>query len=175
MFESFITFLLNFVQEYGLHGLFISSAIGSTIFVPFSVEAVLAVLVAVDKDPVLLVLFATAGSFLGNSLNYVIGFFSFEWLKKWLLKNKKQQDNIKKADQFSNRHGWKGLFVALMLPISLPVDPLTILAGAGKMNIRIFLLVVIFGKLIKYSIVVVLLIFFKDLLLKYGLLKFLGI
>ncbi len=197
MLYSILVFLKTAAQHYGLYGLLMTSAIGSTIFVPFSVEAALAMLIPAGINPVLLILVATAGSLIGSGLNYVIGFFSFGWFKKRFIRNEKQHEEIKKLDKFVHVSGWKFetycisvrifhdkfvhvcgwkvLFIALLLPISLPVDPLTILAGAGKMEVRIFLLVVFFGKLIKYSMVVVLLMFFRYELIKYDLLGFLGI
>ena len=40
-----------FIEHYGLFGLFITSVIGSLVFVPFSVEASLAILSKNKKDP----------------------------------------------------------------------------------------------------------------------------
>jgi len=162
MFDSVIALLAAFVQQYGLLGLFAASAIGTTIFVPLPVEIVLVPLAAAGLNPVLLVLAAAIGSLLGSSFNYVLGFYGTDLFERRFMKKKNQKEEIKKAEELADKYGWLGLFVLLSLPIPLPVDALTILAGASKMELKIFLPVIFFSKFIKYSIVV-------------GLLKFLGI
>lgn len=162
MFDSIITFLMAFAQSYGLLGLFATSAIGSTIFIPWSVEAILVLLVPTGLSPVLLVLAATTGSFIGNSFNYVLGYYGAGWAEKKFMKKKKQKEEIKKVEELTDKYGWIGLFILLSLPIPLPTDILTILGGASKMKLSLFIPVIFFSKFIKYSIVV-------------GLLKFVGI
>ncbi|TRZ55242.1 DedA family protein [archaeon] len=162
MFDSVIALLAAFAHQYGLLGLFASSAIGSTIFVPFSVELVLVPLTAAGLNPVLLVLAAAIGSLLGSFFNYALGFYGTDWFEKRFMKKKSQKEEIRKAEELADKYGWLGLFVLLSLPIPLPVDALTILAGASKMELKIFMPVIFFSKFIKYSIVV-------------GLLKFLGL
>jgi membrane protein YqaA with SNARE-associated domain len=162
MFDSIIAFLTAFAQSYGLPGLFATSAIGSTIFVPWSVEAVLALLVPTGLSPVLLVLVAATGSFVGNSFNYAIGYYGAGWVEKKFMKNKRQKEEIKKLEEITGKYGWVGLFILLSLPIPLPTDALTVLGGAGKMKLPLFIPVIFFSKFIKYSIVV-------------GLLNFVGV
>ncbi len=162
MLDSFIALLAGFAQQYGLFGLFAASAIGSTIFVPFSAELVFVPLSAAGLNPILLVLAAATGSLAGSFFNYVLGYYGTGWFEKRFMKKKSQKEEIKKAEELADKYGWLGLFALLSLPIPLPVDALTILAGAGKMDLKIFLPVIFFSKIIKYSIVV-------------GLLRFIGI
>lgn len=157
MIDSIIASLLAFAQQYGLFGLFATSALGSTIFLPFSVELVLVSLAAAGLNPVLLVLTASAGSLIGSSVNYYLGILGARFLER-----RSKKEEIKKAEKLADKYGWFGLFVLLSLPIPLPVDALTILAGISKMDLRLFLPVIFFSKAIKYSIVV-------------GLLRFLGV
>ena len=147
-----------FIEHYGLFGLFITSVIGSLVFVPFSVEASLAILSITTIDPILLITVATIGSLVGSMLNYGIGIFGFNQFES---KFPRYEHELKKARLFADTHGSKGLFFALIIPISLPVDFLTVFAGACKMQAHKFLLIVFFGKLIKYSIVLFILIYFK--------------
>ncbi len=91
-------------------------------------------------------------------MNYGIGIFGINWFES---KFPRYERELKKARLFTDTHGSKGLFFALIIPISLPVDFLTVFAGAGKMQVHKFLLIVFFGKLIKYSIVLFILIYFK--------------
>jgi len=140
--------LAELVRHYGLPGLFISSFIGSTIFVPFSAEVgVLALAVAgVDKLAILTV--ATAGSVAGTLVNYYIGYKGIGFAGRYVKK-----EEISKAEHTMNRYGWLGLFGVLVIPMPLPVDPLTILCGAGKMDVRIFIATVAAAKAVKYAIV----------------------
>lgn len=46
----------------------------------------MAILIPAGINPVVLVLVATAGSLLGNSLNYAIGFFRYKLVNYGLLK-----------------------------------------------------------------------------------------
>ncbi len=150
--------MIGLIEQYGLFGLFITSVIGSTVFVPFSVEASLAILSITAINPLLLLMVATIGSLVGSMLNYGIGIYSLNWFES---RFPRYESELRKARLFTDRHGSKGLFFALIIPVSLPVDFLTVFAGACKMQTQKFLLIVFFGKLIKYSIVLFILIYFK--------------
>ncbi|MDD5454055.1 MAG: VTT domain-containing protein [Candidatus Ratteibacteria bacterium] len=150
--------MLTEIEQYELIGLFITSVFGSTIFIPFSVEVSLAVLSITNIPPISLIAVATIGSVIGSLMNYGIGIIGFKWFES---KFPRYEHELKKAELFSKKHGDVGLFFALLIPIYLPVDFLTILAGACKMQAKKFIMIVFFGKLIKYSIVIILLFYFK--------------
>lgn len=154
MFHDLIEWLVAMVIHYGIFGLFISSLIGSTIFVPFSVEAVLPFLVAAKLDYLQIILAASIGATIGTCVNYGIGFYAAELVEKRI-----GPDNIKKAKNLMDRYGWPGLFLVLVAPVPLPVpvDPLTVIPGLAKMDFKEFVLVVFFAKLLKYSFFVALL------------------
>ncbi|MBU3957963.1 MAG: DedA family protein, partial [Nanoarchaeota archaeon] len=92
MFGSIVAFLTALAQQYGFAGLFAVSASGSTIFVPFSVEIALVPLAAAGLNPVMLVLVAAAGSLLGSSFNYALGFYGAGWFEKRFMKKKNQKE-----------------------------------------------------------------------------------
>jgi membrane protein YqaA with SNARE-associated domain len=151
LFHDVIGWMVSLIVHYGIAGLFVSSLLGSTIFIPFSVEAVLPVMVGLKLDLVQIIIVATIGATIGTCVNYGIGYFATELVEKRL-----GRDNIKKAKELMDKHGWPGLFLILVAPIPLPipVDPLTVIPGLAKMNFSEFTLVVFCAKLIKYSIFV---------------------
>jgi len=151
MFHEITEPLIALIIHHGIAGLFISSLLGSTIFIPFSVEAVLPILLGLKMDPVQIVVVATIGATIGTCINYGIGYFATELVEKRL-----GEQNIKKAKDLMDKHGWPGLFLILVAPIPLPipVDPLTVIPGLAKMNFTEFTLVVFLAKLIKYTIFV---------------------
>ena len=62
-------------------------------------------------------------------------------------------ENLEKAKKLMNKYGWAGLFIALILPLPLPVDPITVLCGMAKMNFKEFTIVVLSGKAVKAALV----------------------
>jgi membrane protein YqaA with SNARE-associated domain len=148
MFHDIVSWMVSLIVHYGLVGLFISSILGSTIFIPFSVEAVLPVLVGLKLDPVQIVLVSAIGATIGTCVNYAIGFYATELVEKRL-----GEKNLKKAKDLMDKYGWPGLFLILVAPVPLPipVDPLTVIPGLAKMNFPEFVLIVLLAKLLKYS------------------------
>ncbi len=149
------------IESLGLFGLFVMSAIGSTVFVPFSVEVTLALLAVTSINPIALILVATVGSLIGSAVNYGIGLYLFDWFENKFSSYKK---DIDKAKAFSDKHGAVGLFFVLALPVSLPVDFLTMFAGVCKMRTYKFLFIVFSGKLVKYTTVMLILMNVKTVL-----------
>ncbi|MFH0861390.1 MAG: VTT domain-containing protein [Candidatus Altiarchaeota archaeon] len=134
------------VLDYGLIGLFFFSLASASIFVPVSVEITFPVLVMARVDKVVIVLVATAGASFGSLMNYYIGMGGLKLAHNYI--NVKEID---KARKIMNRYGWIGLFGALILP--LPGDPLTVLCGAAKMNLREFIITVTAARIIKYALI----------------------
>ena len=140
--------LVALVRDYGLPGLFASSFIGSTIFVPFSTEVAMSVLVVAGVSKVGILAVATLGSVCGTMVNYYIGYQGLRLAGRYV-----RERDIKRARDIMNRYGWLGVFGVLAVPVSLPVDPLTILCGASRMDFREFTAVVLAAKLVKYALV----------------------
>lgn len=75
--------MLNFLQSYGIWGLFLGSFLAATV-VPFSSDALYAAILALTKNPVGCLIFATLGNWLGGLTSYFIGWFGkWEWIEKW--------------------------------------------------------------------------------------------
>jgi len=149
MVHESLAWMTSLIVHYGLVGLFVSSFIGSTLFLPFSVEAMLPILIGLNLDIVQIVLVACVGATLGTCVNYGIGFFAAGLVEKRL-----GEESLKNAKNILDKYGWLGLFliIAAPLPLPIPVDPVTVIPGLARMNFRDFILVIFCAKLVKYTI-----------------------
>ncbi|QCU91064.1 YqaA family protein [Thiomicrorhabdus sediminis] len=133
--------------DLGFTGLFIGSFLAATIL-PFGSEALLVTLVANDFPVAELVLIATLGNVLGSLLNYVIGFYGGDYLVHRVLRI--SEPSYEKAQQRFQK--W-GLWSLLFAWVPIIGDPLTVVAGALKVKIIWFIVLVSFGKLARYMVV----------------------
>ena len=76
---------MDFLTEWGLFGLFISSFLSATV-IPFSSEFVLSFMILNGFDIYLTILIATIGNWLGGLSSYLIG-----RLGKWIIIEKSEK------------------------------------------------------------------------------------
>ena len=148
MFDNFMAVLADIAVRYGLLGLFISSFFGSTIFLPFSVEAVIPLLITVHANLYLVVIVSSVGALMGTWVNYLLGYHASAYIRKKL-----GEESLNKAEGTLKKYGWPGLFImiAMPLPLPIPVDPLKVIPGIARMDFLKFSLVVFVAKIVKYS------------------------
>ncbi len=129
-------------------GLFGSAFLSATLL-PGSSEAVLLALLAMDRsNPVILVLVATAGNVLGSVVNWVMGRFLAHFRNHpWFPFNQRSYD---RAIVWYGRYGVWSLLLS-WLPIV--GDPLTVVAGALRVDIRWFIALVTLGKAARYAFI----------------------
>jgi membrane protein YqaA with SNARE-associated domain len=128
-----------------LFGLFASAFLSATLL-PGSSEAVLLGLLALrNADPVLLIAIATAGNVLGSVVNYLLGRFLAHFSDRPWFPIKPQ--SYARAVDWYRRLGVWSLLLAWVPVIG---DPLTAVAGALRVDFRLFLLLVTLGKLGRY-------------------------
>ncbi len=95
-------------------------------------------------NPFALIAFATLGNTLGALLNYYLGSKGEEFLeKKGFLEAKKMQKAKKRFQK------WGG-FALLLSPLPIIGDPITFIAGILHYNLKFFLFIVFFAKMIRY-------------------------
>ncbi len=146
MLESLIIKYSSYLSQYGLAIVFFASFVGSTIFVPMTVEVLLAFLQALGFSPLLLLLITTLGSTLGSLFNYFLGkILDRKVLAKW-----RRDKDIRKMKRIVDIYGAPGLIILLALPLPLPVDIITVILGFYEMDLKIFTISVIIGKFIHY-------------------------
>ncbi len=135
---------MEYFTEFGYIGLFTASFLAATIL-PLSSEIVLGLLLYNGFNPVALISVATTGNVLGSLLNYAAGFWGNLFLFEKVFKL--SESEFMKAQKRFSRYGSFSLLLAWVPIIG---DPLTIIAGALKINIFLFIFLVTTGKLARY-------------------------
>jgi membrane protein YqaA with SNARE-associated domain len=132
---------------YGLPALFVLSFLASTML-PLGSEWLLVAMVLQKHDPLLTVLVATAGNYLGACTSYAIGIYGGDFLVKKLLRINDAERS--RAERFFARYGSWTLFFS-WLPIV--GDPLCLAGGVLKIPFSRFSILVASGKALRYSVV----------------------
>ena len=129
-------------------GLFLSAFTSATLLPGTSEAALLALLASGRGEPGLLVTVATVGNVLGSLVNWLIGrFLSAYRDRRWF---------PVRAATYDRAVGWYGRYGAWSLLMSwLPVigDPLTVIAGALRVDFLRFVVLVSVGKGARYAFV----------------------
>ena len=148
----------NIFQEYGIIGLFLNSLLSATAL-PLPTEILTSALLIGGESIFLVAIALVTGSIVGGVLNYSIGFGGSELFKKIGRKSKvkkhvekRVEKQEKKHNKLLNRFGWGAIFFAAWIPVV--GDLMLISAGVKKMKFKKFLIVMISGKIVKTSIVV---------------------
>ena len=92
------------------------------------------------------VLIATLSSVLGALAGYAIGMYG----GGWLLERFVSQSTIARLNVLVDRYGSAGIFIAAVSPI--PYKALAWIAGAGKMDLRLFVAAGIVGRGLRFGI-----------------------
>jgi membrane protein YqaA with SNARE-associated domain len=130
-------------------GLFAAAFLAATIF-PFQSELVLVgLLLSGDLSWPVLLAVATLGNVLGSVVNWGIGLFLLHFRdRRWFPVT---------PQSYARMEGWYGRWgVWSLLFAWLPVvgDPLTVVAGALRVNLGLFVVLVTLGKLGRYAALV---------------------
>ncbi len=139
---------MEFLIDYGLIGLFVAAFLAATIL-PFSSEVLLLVLVNQSGDWILPLLAATSGNVLGSILNYFLGFFGETFLFYKIFQMK--ETTVIKARKLFQKYG---IYSLLFAWFPLVGDPLTVAAGAFRVNILVFIALVGIGKTARYAFLI---------------------
>ncbi|TIX44310.1 MAG: DedA family protein [Mesorhizobium sp.] len=133
-----------------IYGALFTSAFLAATILPVSSEVVLAGLIAGGRgDPVLLLAVATIGNTLGSVVNWMLG-RGIDTLqsRRWFPITR---ERYQRASRSFRRFGaW------LLLFAWLPVvgDAFTVAAGAARMHLGIFVMLVALGKAARYAVIV---------------------
>ncbi len=130
-------------------GLFAASFLAATVF-PFQSELVLVgLLLSGDYPWPALLAVATVGNVLGAVVNWALGRFFIHFRdRRWF---PVKPETYARVERWYARYGvWSLLFA--WLPIG--GDPLTVVAGALRTNLALFVVLVTVGKLGRYAVLV---------------------
>ena len=158
MIDEITDFVLDWADGFGLIGLAIVSSTEAA-FQPVPPDLlVMPMSLSADGPLELFIIFsvATLSSVLGSLGGYAIGFYG----GRPLLERFASTDNSEKLDNLVSRYGSAGIFIAAVSPI--PYKALAWTAGAGKMNIRIFIVAGLIGRGIRFGLEVTILGFYGD-------------
>lgn len=143
LFQPFI----EWADGIGLLGLALVSA-SEAAFQPIPPD-VLVIPMVVEADSLfaisMIVLVATLSSVFGAFIGYAIGYHGgIPILEKFV-----SQANINRLNTLTKKYGTAGVFLAAVSPI--PYKALAWIAGAGRMDLRLFALAGIFGRGIRFG------------------------
>jgi membrane protein YqaA with SNARE-associated domain len=134
------------VEQYGLQGLFAAAFLAATIL-PLQSEALLVALLAAGGHPAwALLAVASLGNTLGSVANWALGRFLIRFRdRRWFPVKEAAYERARRA--FLRWGLWSLLFAWL----PFVGDPLTVVAGALKVRLPVFVLLVGFGKTARYA------------------------
>ena len=139
---------MDFLISLGYLGMLICGFLAGSFF-PFSSEAVILALLALDFNPIKLIIYASIGNVAGGMFNYYIGRLgNLEWIEKYLHVKKKDLD---RAERFMAGHGaWMGFFVC----VPILGSSITIALGLMRANLTISIISITLGKVLRYIMLV---------------------
>ena len=138
---------IDWADGFGLLGLALVSA-SEAAFQPIPPD-VLVIPMVIESDSILgislIVLVATLSSVFGAFFGYAIGYYGgIPVLERFV-----SDSNINRLNFLIEKYGSLGVFIAAVSPI--PYKALAWIAGAGRMDLRLFALAGIFGRGIRFG------------------------
>lgn len=135
---------MNGLFDYSLWGLFFASFLAATV-VPFSSEALLAILIANGTDFWTAIFVASAGNWLGGMSSYTIGYLGkWEWIEKYL---RIKRETI---ERWHTRLYKKGALFAFLSWLPFVGDIFAVGLGLLRTNIFITSIAMLAGKFARY-------------------------
>jgi len=127
--------------------LFFSALISATLF-PLGSEALFIYDITQNFNIIILLIVATVGNSLGAVVNYYMGYGGEEYLVEKKIIN---PDKIEKYKGYFDKYG---VYTLLFAWLPIIGDPLTMIAGVLRYNIKIFIIVVTISKFFRYLFLV---------------------
>jgi len=134
--------------------LFLTALVSATLF-PLGSEGALIYLIDGGGMVMLLIAVASVGNTLGSLVNYYLGLKGFAYIVERGLVTRKRAEN---SHRLFERYGAYALLLSWMPVIG---DPITLIAGAARYDVRFFTIIVAFAKTARYVFVASIFIFLK--------------
>ena len=156
LFARFSGWIWHVLQPLGPWGVFAIAAVdGSLVGMPL--DAIVAGYVLYHRNLFwLYILMASAGSALGSMVIYGIGYEGGETL----LRKRMSAERFARIKQKFDDHEFLGLMLPAMLPPPSPFKLFVLAAAAFEMNVRKFLLAIFLGRVVRFSILSFLVLYF---------------
>lgn len=137
---------MDWLQNLGLLGLFLGSALAASIF-PFSSDALYIAVLAATRNPVGCLAAGTTGSWVGSLLTYGLGWLGkWEWIEKWL---KVSREKLEKHQRSVQKYG---AWLALLSGIPVIGDILVLALGFYRTTPGWTFVLLLVGKLARFLI-----------------------
>ena len=137
---------MDFLTEWGLFGLFISSFLSATV-IPFSSEFVLSFMILNGFDIYLTILIATIGNWFGGLSSYLIG-----RLGKWTIIEKYFAVDKNKVFKFKLKVDRFGSVLAFFSWLPIIGDVIALSLGFLRTNFILVSIWMLLGKILRYII-----------------------
>jgi len=140
--------LIQLLITWGYHGMFISAFVAGSVL-PFASEVVLAGLMALDLNPIGLLVTATLGNTLGGMTCYYIGHLGkIVWIEKYL---HIKREKLEKTQRFLQG---KGSFMAFFAFVPILGSAITVTLGLMRGNPWITCFSMMLGKALRYYLLI---------------------
>ncbi len=136
--------MLDFLQSYGLLGLFLGSFLAATV-VPFSSDALYAGVLLAGCPPLACLLVGTLGNWLGSLTSFAIGWLGkWEWIERWLHVSRE------KLERQRHRIDRWGVWLALLTWLPFVGDVFAIALGFYRISPVKSGLFMLLGKFLRF-------------------------
>jgi len=136
------------ITNFGYLGLFLISFLAATLL-PLGSGAAVAYMATAEFSPLGLLFIATAGNSLGAFVNYLVGRWGADFVFSRFIQI--DQSALDRLERVYGRWGAPTLFFAWLPFVG---DPLTVAAGALRVNPWLFMFWVVLGKMFRYYVII---------------------
>ena len=137
---------MEFLQDWGLIGLFIGTFLAATV-IPFSSDFLIVGILLAGANPIASFIVATIGNWSGGLTSYWIGRSGkWEWIEKWF---KVKPETLQKQKEKIDRHG---VWLALTAWVPLIGDIIAIALGFYKTRPGWTMILLLVGKFARFLI-----------------------
>ena len=137
---------MEYLLELGYLGLFIGSFLASTI-IPFSSDILFAGMLLAKGDPIICLIVASLGNWLGGMTSYFLGYLGkWKWLEKWFKVSREKLEKQKaKVEKY-------GIWLSLITWAPIVGDVFAIALGFYKVNPKLCAILMLIGRVARFLV-----------------------
>ncbi len=153
--------VVEFLQDYGVAGLFVASFLAATV-IPFSSEIVLTGVLIAGVNPLFAFFAATSGNWLGGLTSYYVGHLGrWDIIERWF--GVSEEKLIKQKSKIEKY----GSLIAFFTWMPLIGDVLAIALGFYRVNFMNSAIFMLIGRSVRFSVIIGLYVIFDSWVLDY--------